>query len=228
MNFKLKPLLLLLLTCSLFTHTKDLMNRKDFILKLHEIGALKFGTFTLKSGIESPIYIDLRRIVSFPDLLQTTADMLWEKLTSCDFDYICGVPYTALPFATILSVQHNIPMIMRRKEVKQYGTKQILEGVFPQHARCLVIEDLFSTGGSALETVEILEKEDCIVTDIAILIDREHGGVQNVQQKGYNVHVVFTISEILAILHDAHLINQESVHAVRTFISEQQISSPNN
>lgn len=200
------------------------MNRKDFILKLHKIGAIQFGTFTLKSGIESPIYLDLRRMVSYPDLLQTTANMLWEKITGCDFHYICGVPYTALPFATVLSVQHNIPMIMRRKEVKQYGTKRILEGVYHANARCLVIEDLFTTGGSALETVEILEHDKCIVTDIAILIDREHGGVQRVQKKGYNVHVIFTLSEILAILHDTNVINEESVHAIRNFINEQQIT----
>ncbi len=200
------------------------MNRKDFILKLHKIGAIQFGTFTLKSGIESPIYLDLRRMVSYPELLQTTANMLWEKITSCDFHYICGVPYTALPFATVLSVQHNIPMIMHRKEAKKYGTKRILEGVFHAKARCLVIEDLFTTGGSALDTVEVLENEKCVVTDIAILIDREHGGVQRVEQKGYIVHVIFTLSEVLSILSDANIINEESAHAIRNFIHEQQIT----
>lgn len=83
---------------------------------LHEIGAIQFGTFKLKSGLESPIYVDLRRIVSHPKLLSTVAEAMLQKVKSAqvEFDTLCGVPYTALPIATAMSLSTGLPMVMRR------------------------------------------------------------------------------------------------------------------
>ena len=105
---------------------------KQLILRLHEVGAVKFGSFTLKSGLQSPIYIDLRLIISFPDLLKAVAQCMWQIVSPATNkpDVLCGVPYTALPIATHMSLEHNLPMVMRRKEAKNYGTKKLIEGVF--------------------------------------------------------------------------------------------------
>ncbi len=211
----------LLLTCisaNLFgMYTKTVpMDSKEFILKLYDIGAIQFGSFTLKSGIQSDHYIDLRRLISFPDFLRQTADLYWDMIKDCQYDYICGVPYAALPFATAIAVQHNIPMIMPRKEIKEYGSKQAIEGVFQPGKTCLVIEDLFTTGSSTLQIINILEQAGLIVRDIAILINREQGGVEHVTNKGYNVHAAFTWSEIHDVLHNAAVINREPVHACRS------------
>src|SRR5690242_11859207 len=112
------------------------MNNEELIFALYQIGALKLGDFTLKSGKSSKIYIDLRQIISHPNVLRAVADTIWQRIQHCKMDLICGVPYTALPIATCISLQHNIPMIMRRKEKKEYGAKQQIEGAFHAGQTC--------------------------------------------------------------------------------------------
>lgn len=106
----------------------DGINHQDLILQLFDIGAVKFGSFKLKSGIISPLYVDLRVVPSRPTLLQQVIHLMFDsvKKNSPDtkFDQVCGVPYTALPMATVLSVKESLPLIIVRKEVKDYGTKQ--------------------------------------------------------------------------------------------------------
>src|SRR5690242_6473775 len=89
---------------------------KELLRNLFNVGAIKLGSFKLKSGIISPIYIDLRVTISFPQILKQVASLMWQKLKgeTCNFALICGVPYTALPIATCLSLQQDIPLLMRR------------------------------------------------------------------------------------------------------------------
>ncbi len=191
-------------------------------LKLYDIGAIKFGEFILKSGAVSPVYLDIRIIISYPQMLQLVGDLVWKKISHLKFDVLCGVPYTALPIATYLSIEHGVPMILKRKEAKEYGTKKIIEGIYQPEQRVLVIEDVISTGSSILETVEPLKKEGLVVEDIAIFVDREQGGVQKLQGMGYNIHALFTMKQLLQVLHDEKRIETDLVDKVNEFLENNK------
>lgn len=194
------------------------MSKEQLILTLFEIGAMKFGSYTLKSGMSSPIYIDLRLIVSYPELLKEIAHQMWEKIHPLEKDCLCGVPYTALPIATAISITHGIPMIMRRKEMKDYGTKRLIEGVFEAGERCVVLEDIITSGASIFETIAPLEQEGLQVKDVIVLIDREQGGRANLESKGYRVHSVFRLKDMARTLGDKQLIPPHILSEVLLFL----------
>jgi orotate phosphoribosyltransferase len=176
------------------------MNYKPLILSLYQISAIKFGDFTLKSGNKSTIYLDLRQIISYPEILRTVAETIWQQVSSYSVDVICGVPYTALPIATCISLKQNLPMVMRRKEPKNYGTKQLIEGAFKTDQQCLIIEDIITTGSSILETAKDIEAAGLQVKHVGVLINREQGGKENLQQQHYHLHAAFTLKEVLNTL----------------------------
>lgn len=134
---------------------------KDLAVNLFDINAFKFGDFTVKSGAKSPVYFDLRVIISYPEVMETLFNILMDytKSKNLHYDHICGVPYTALPIATCISVKERTPMLIRRKEAKGYGTKKLIEGIFNAGQSCLIIEDVVTTGSSILETVNDLRSE---------------------------------------------------------------------
>lgn len=197
------------------------MKNKALIHSLYQINAVKFGEFTLKSGQTSKIYLDLRQIVSYPAILRAVAEAMWEQVQACQMDVICGVPYTALPIATCMSLEHNIPMIMRRKEKKAYGTKQQIEGKFEAGQHCLIIEDVITSGASILETADELETAGLKIRDLAVLIDRQQGGKENLQQRNYTVHAVFTLLEIMQELLHSTLLPAVERDIVSALIQER-------
>ena len=200
-------------------------NSKSRLIKeLHDIGAIKFGTFTLKSGIISPIY-DLRLIVSAPSLLNRIADAMWSEVSSLPKDLLCGVPYTALPMATAISLKHEIPMVMRRKEKKEYGTKQTIEGLYRKGQTCLIIEDLVTSGASVFETIRPLEAEGIEIKDVAVLLDRQQGAKGRLESEGYRLHSVLTITDLLASLESQGVISNDVVQNVQRFIKQNHFAA---
>lgn len=190
------------------------------IHSLYQIGAVQFGEFKLKSGMMSPIYINLRKIISYPLLLKQVADAMWEKASSISSDFICGVPYTALPIATCISLDQQLPMVMRRKEKKDYGTKQLIEGDFKPQQTCLVIEDIITTGSSILETCVDLEEAGLKVNQVIALVDREQGGMANLTTK-YQSQAVLTLSEILTTLLSSNELPASEKLIVEKLLSEK-------
>ena len=171
----------------------------------------------------SPIYVDLRVTVSYPEVLKMVAEAMWEKVKNLNFDLICGVPYTALPIATAISLFHNKPMIMRRKEVKDYGTRKAIEGAYQPGQTVLVVEDLVTSGSSVFETVEPITLEGLKVTDVVVLLDREQGGKKHLADKGLNLRAVITITELLEALEKAGKLDSATIQNVKQFIHSHQV-----
>lgn len=190
------------------------------IQKLYQIEAIKFGNFTLKSGLTSQIYLDLRKIISFPQVLNTVADLMWEKISGLQFDLICGVPYTALPIATCLSLKYNVPMIMRRKEVKNHGTKQKVEGCYLPGQTCLIVEDVITTGSSILETAADLNEVGIHTTNTVVLINRESGGEQNLNKINCQLHSVFYLKDVLRTLNTEKQVSKPEREIITNLLSE--------
>lgn len=186
------------------------VHKEKLAQKLLAIGVIKLGTFTLKSGIISDNYVDMRIAISHPDILQELALCLKDILQKCHADLLCAIPYAALPVTTALSMVSGTPMIMARKEAKDHGTKNMIEGVYTAGQECLLIEDVITTGSSILETIKTVEAAGLKVKDIVVLIDREQGGAENIAAHGYRLHSIFTLQELLNLLKKSNRISQET------------------
>ncbi len=190
----------------------------DIANGLLEAGCIKFGQFTLKSGMLSPIYIDLRQLVSYPGLLQQVAQAYLPILQQLKFDRLAGLPYAALPIATAISLQSGWPLIYPRKEAKTYGTKAEIEGVFNPGERVVIIDDLATTGGSKFESIDKLTSVGLKVEDVVVLIDRQSGAAEALRHAGYQLHAVATLTQLLDFYESSGKVPAEKIQAARDFI----------
>lgn len=192
--------------------------KKQLILDLHRIGALKFGTFKLKSGATSPFYIDLRSIISYPGVIKNIVALLKTELSDKKFDVITGIPYTALPLAAQVSVELDVPLVYQRKEAKAYGTGKLIEGHFKEGQTCLIIDDLITTGESKFEAADGMIQAGLKVKDFVCLIDRSFNGSKVLKKKGYDLHSIITVEDMLAVLGAEGKLDDELARKVREFV----------
>lgn len=208
------------------------MHHESLALGLHEAGCIQFGRFKLKSGMISPIYLDLRLLVSDPVTLWKTAAALAEIIRGLPgpdgqptrplltFNRIGAIPYAALPLGVALSLTIDRPMIYPRKEVKTYGTSRPIEGRFEPGEKILLLDDLITGGDSKLEAITPLEEAGLVVEDILVVVDREQGGADVLAKHGYRLHSLLTMREMLDILARHEAISPEQYAEVSDYLNE--------
>ncbi len=181
---------------------------------LVDTGCVRFGTFTLKSGQQAPIYFDLRRLVGFPEVLHRVAMAYGFLLQSLTFDRLAPLPYAALPIGTAVSLTFGWPLVYPRKDVKAYGTAARVEGVFEPGEVAVILDDVLTTGAYKQEALDRLREVGLQVRDVVVLIDREAGGRAFLEAQGLRVHTLFTLEALLDIWGQRGWVPQEDLHRV--------------
>lgn len=198
------------------------MNKKteNLMIELYQIGALKFGKFVLKSGIESPFYIDLRILISYPKALKKVAEVYNQMLKKIEFDRMVAVPYTGIPIVCAVSLLNNKPFLYTRKEAKSYGIKRPVEGEFKKKDKVVLIDDMITTGGSKLEVIKIINNLGLQIKEVVVLFDRLQGGREELAKEGFVLHSAFTILDWINVLKRKKIIDEEKYKQILNYLKK--------
>ncbi|MBI4759495.1 MAG: orotidine-5'-phosphate decarboxylase [Chloroflexi bacterium] len=195
--------------------------RETLVRELQRIGAVRFGDFTLKSGSPSPIYLDLRLLVSHPDVLAQVACAYAQVLERLEYHRLAAIPYAALPIGTAVALETGRPLIYPRREAKEYGTRKVIEWEFRPGETAVVLDDVITTGASKVEALSSLKEAGLQVQDVVVLIDREQGGKASLERRGYRLHAVMTITEMVETLSREGLITGDQRAAVLRYLGRE-------
>lgn len=196
------------------------LTQREVGMGLLDAGCVRFGKFTLKSGMLSPIYIDLRRLISDPALLSKVASLYVPRLRQLEFDRLAALPYAALPIATTISLQMGVPMVYPRKEVKEYGTQAEIEGHFNEGDRVVIIDDLATTGESKLEAIQKLVSAGLRIAGVVVLIDRQSGAAESMARAGLEMYSIFALTSLLDLWEESGRVPAKYLHATRIFLQQ--------
>ena len=162
---------------------------------LKETGAVKTGEFTLSSGKKSDFYIDCRKVTLHPQGAKLIGKIILEKIKGLKVDAIGGLTLGADPITGAVVTLSNIPGFIVRKKEKEHGTKQKIEGIIAPGYNVVIVEDVATTGASALQAIEAAEAIGAKVIKVISVVDREEGAAEAL--KGYDFEPIFKKSELI-------------------------------
>lgn len=197
--------------------------QQELCLKLLEVGGVRFGEFKLKlhdtfpDAPLSPIFIDLRVVQRYPEVKKITIDVYEELIKPLTFDVLAGIPIAAVATTSSLSDRIGVGMVTPRITAKTHGSGVKIDGSQKEDKGeiALVIDDLVTKANSKFEAVRVLEEFGYIVHDIAVIIDREGGGKEEITKAGYTLHAAFTLTNMLAFYQSSKKLSENEVTTIR-------------
>ena len=166
----------------------------EIVETLLDAGAVRFGEFTLASGEHSDVYIDVKRAWPDPTRLDLLARALAARVGSVD--RLAGMELGAVPLVVATALRTGRPYVILRKAAKEHGTRQPYEGEIPPASHVLLIEDVSTTGGSSVRSVEILRSAGGTVDRALVVVDREVGARERLAALGVRLEPLVTMSEL--------------------------------
>ena len=200
------------------------MNISELVLSLYGVGAIKFGKFRLTSGLESPIYIDLRVAISHPSIYKQLVNAMVNLLNNRDVDLIAGIETASIPWASMIAYELGKGLVYVRKEAKEHGTSRLVEGDLKPGARVIVIDDVVTTGSSIVRAIRILREQGGSVIGAAAFVDREQGGLEVIRREGVDAVALLSITSILNILLNAGAISRGLYEEVINYLVKTRVA----
>jgi len=178
---------------------------------LWELGAVQFGDFTLgRTTLHSPVYVNLRLLISNPRALQRAARVMHEEVQTLSrmlhphvqpFQRACGIPFGGLLLATAFSLHSKVPMIYIHPARDRDGSETNIEGINERGETVLIIDDLITSGGNVIEAGAFLQMSAGLkVRDVLVLLDRQEGAKERLRQHGYNLISILGLESMLNYL----------------------------
>ena len=171
------------------------MADQELIDALRAADAVKFGEFELAHGGTSDYYVDKYLFETDPHCLELIAEAFAERVGETK---LAGVALGAVPLVAATSVETGNPYVIARKAAKEYGTGNRIEGRLEEGEEVVVIEDIATTGTSAVEAVEALREAGAVVERVLVVVDREEGGRENLAAAGVELEALLTATDLLA------------------------------
>jgi len=172
------------------------MDRQTLIDALRAADAIRFGEFELSHGGTSDYYVDKYQFETSPDCLELIAEAFTELLGDGD-GKLAGVALGAVPLVAVTSVETGRPYVIARKQRKEYGTGNLIEGTLTDGEEVIVIEDIATTGQSAVDAAEALREAGAVVERVLVVIDREEGAADHLADHGLRLESLLTASHLL-------------------------------
>ena len=166
----------------------------EIVRVLLDAGAVRFGDFTLASGEKSDVYIDVKKAWTDPKRLDLLARALAPRVGTTD--RIAGMELGAVPLVVATALRTGHSYVVLRKTTKEHGTRQAFEGDISPGLRVLLIEDVTTTGGSTLRSVEIVRAAGGVVDRVLVVVDRESGAASRLAAVGVRAEALGTLSEL--------------------------------
>jgi len=172
------------------------LTSKDYLINiLKENQVFKTGKFILSSGKESDYYIDMKKAITEPNILKTIAELINQAIANDNIDKVAGPALGAVPIATAVSLHSNIPLLMIRKEKKDYGTSKLIEGDLNKEDNVIVVEDVTTTGGSLIKAIKAIQENGGTIKKAFVVVDREEGAVDEFKKENIVFKPLISVNE---------------------------------